>query len=207
MTNRQSFDNAASTSQQSQGSSTVDQAKQKASQAVGQAEQKASQLTDQAKQQATSQLASQKQRATDTLGGVAQALRQTGQHLREQDQGTIAQYTDKAAQQLDSFSGSLRDKNINQLLSDTERFARREPTLFLGGAFLVGLLGARFLKSSSQPDQSSSGSAPSMGRRPSSQTSASPYTATPTVERRTVTETSAYGTTTGARTLRGTEER
>jgi hypothetical protein len=133
------------------------QAEQKAGQVAHKAEQQAGQLADQAKQQATSQLSSQKERATQHLGSVAQALRQTGQHLREQDQGSMAQYTDKAAEQVERFSGFLKNKNVNELMSEAERFARRQPSLFLGGAFAVGVLGARFLKSSSQ-QQSSGGS-------------------------------------------------
>jgi hypothetical protein len=35
-------------------------------------------------------------------------------------------------------------------VSEAEDFARRQPALFLGGAFALGLLGARFLKSSGQ---------------------------------------------------------
>jgi ElaB/YqjD/DUF883 family membrane-anchored ribosome-binding protein len=123
---------------------------------MDQAKQQAGQLADQAKQQATSQLSSQKQRATQSLGSVSQALRQTGQHLREQDQGTIAQYTDKAAEQVERVSGFLKNKNVSELMSEAERFARQQPSLFLGGAFALGVLGARFLKSSSEHSQGSS---------------------------------------------------
>ena len=34
-------------------------------------------------------------------------------------------------------------------MHDAQRLARRQPALFVGGAFALGLLGARFLKSSS----------------------------------------------------------
>ena len=34
------------------------------------------------------------------------------------------------------------------MLGDVGTFARREPAMFLGGAFVLGLLGGRFLKSS-----------------------------------------------------------
>jgi hypothetical protein len=37
-------------------------------------------------------------------------------------------------------------------MNDAQRLARRQPALFVGGAFAVGLLGARFLKSSAQRD-------------------------------------------------------
>lgn len=38
-----------------------------------------------------------------------------------------------------------------QLLHQIERLARREPVVFLSGAFVVGLLGARFFRSGGPP--------------------------------------------------------
>ena len=38
-----------------------------------------------------------------------------------------------------------------------ERYARQQPALFLGGAFVLGLLGARFLKSTAQREDDSEG--------------------------------------------------
>ena len=103
------------------------------------------------KERATAQLTTQKDRATDGIGSVASAVRQTGRHLREQQNETVAQYVEKAAEQLERFSNSLRDKDVNELLQDAQRLARRQPALFIGGSFAVGLLAARFLKSS-RPD-------------------------------------------------------
>jgi hypothetical protein len=53
-----------------------------------------------------------------------------------------------------NFSDQLRQKDVRELMSDVERFAQRQPTLFLGGAFALGLLGARFLKSSAPTENS-----------------------------------------------------
>jgi hypothetical protein len=103
------------------------------------------------KERATAQLATQKNRATDGLGTVASAVRQTSQHLREQQNETVAQYVDKAAEQLERLSNRLREKDVGELLQDAQRLARRQPALFIGGSFAVGLLAARFLKSS-RPD-------------------------------------------------------
>jgi hypothetical protein len=50
----------------------------------------------------------------------------------------------------------IRDHEVRDLISETERLARREPLLFLGGAFAVGFIAARFLKASS-PEQGMSG--------------------------------------------------
>jgi hypothetical protein len=40
------------------------------------------------------------------------------------------------------------------MIQEVERFARRQPALFLGGAFTLGLIAARFLKSSSEVSHS-----------------------------------------------------
>jgi hypothetical protein len=45
----------------------------------------------------------------------------------------------------------LRDKSMDQLVGEVETFVRREPVLFLTGAFALGFFASRFFKSSS-PD-------------------------------------------------------
>ena len=98
---------------------------------------------------ANAQLASQKERATDGLGSVVQAVRQSTQQLRDQQHDTVAQYVEQAANHLERFSQRLKNKDINELLTDAQQMARRQPALFIGSAFAIGLLGARFIKSSS----------------------------------------------------------
>jgi hypothetical protein len=109
-------------------------------------------LMDRVRQGASSQLSSQKTKATDGIGTVAQAVRQTTQHLRDQQHDTIARYVDEAANQLERVSNQLRDKDVGELMQDAQRFARRRPAVFIGSAFAIGLLGARFLKSSRDRD-------------------------------------------------------
>jgi ElaB/YqjD/DUF883 family membrane-anchored ribosome-binding protein len=105
-------------------------------------------MVDRARSSAADQLNTQKTRATDGIGSVAQAIRQSTQHLRDQQHETIAGYVEQAADQLDKLSQQLREKDINEMLSDAQQFARRQPAMFVGAAFAVGLIGARFLKSS-----------------------------------------------------------
>ena len=126
----------------------TDQAKATAGQVADQAKATAGQVADTARQQVGTRLTSQKDRAAESLGGVAQALRQTSQQLREHDQAGVTSYVDQAANQIERFSGYLQNRDMGQLVDDVESFARRQPAAFLGGAFLIGLLGARFLKSS-----------------------------------------------------------
>jgi hypothetical protein len=118
---------------------------------VNQAQQKASQLREQAQAQAKSRLTTQKQRATQGLGSLASALDQTSQQLRQQGQESLAQYTAKAADQVEHVVGYLDQRDLNQLVGTAEKYARKHPVTFVAGTFAVGVAAARFLKSSSQP--------------------------------------------------------
>ncbi|PLS82945.1 MAG: hypothetical protein CYG59_02545, partial [Chloroflexi bacterium] len=107
-------------------------------------------LAQEAVVQARQQVRSQKERIAGGVENVAGVLRQTGEQLRAQDQGTIAEYANNVAEQVDRVSGYLRERDVRELVNEVEQFARRQPVLFVGAAFALGLLGARFLKSSSQ---------------------------------------------------------
>lgn len=125
-----------------------DEAKQKTGEVVEQAKQKGGEVVEQTRSRAFSAMDEQKTRAAEGLGSVASALRQTGESLRSGDQAQIGQFADRAAEAVDRFSEELRNKDVNELLYEAERFARREPELFLGGAVLLGLVAARFMKAS-----------------------------------------------------------
>ncbi|MGI9174486.1 MAG: ATP synthase F0 subunit B [Rhodothermales bacterium] len=125
------------------------EAKQQAGEAADQAKQKAGELAEQAKQQATSQIATQKERASSSLSSISKALHDASGTLRDEDQGAVAGYVDDAAGQLEQFADILQNRSVGELLDEAKRYARREPALFLGGAMVIGLFGARFLKSSS----------------------------------------------------------
>jgi hypothetical protein len=103
---------------------------------------------DTAATQARTTVADQKDAAANQLHGVAEALRHTSDQLRDQDQGTFARYSHEMANQVDRASGYLEAHSLDELRRDAASFARRQPELFIGGAFTLGLLAARFLKSS-----------------------------------------------------------
>ena len=105
-------------------------------------------LIDRMKESATSQLGAQKDRATDGLGSVAQAVRHSTQQLRDQQHETIAQYVEQAAEQLERFASRLKEQNIGDLGRQAQNLARRRPAIFIASAFALGVIGARFLKSS-----------------------------------------------------------
>ena len=109
-------------------------------------------IVDTVRERAAAQLTTQKDRALDGLGGVADAARKTTQSLREHQHETLAGYVEQAADQIERFSRNLKNKDVGELVRDAQGLARRQPALFVGSAFAIGLLGARFFKSSS-PDR------------------------------------------------------
>lgn len=101
----------------------------------------------QVQEQVRPQIESQKDRVADQVGMVANALRQTGQNLNRDEAGPLADYADRGAEQIEQFSQYLRNHDLTDLVGEVEDFARRQPTLFMAGAFGLGLLAARFLRS------------------------------------------------------------
>jgi ElaB/YqjD/DUF883 family membrane-anchored ribosome-binding protein len=114
----------------------------------GDGDQQTSGILNQVREKAASQLNEQKTRATDSLGNVAQAVRQSTHHLREQQYDTVAQFVERAADQIERFSDHLRQRDLNELVAEAQRFARQQPAVFIGSSFAAGMLAARFIKAS-----------------------------------------------------------
>ncbi|HEX2248924.1 MAG TPA: hypothetical protein VHH32_01165 [Gemmatimonadales bacterium] len=102
----------------------------------------------QARDRATSSLGESKGQFANQFGTMADALRRTTEHLRSEDQQRIAALTDTAARQVEQIAEYLRGKDARAMREDLENLARRQPALLIGGALILGLIGARFLKSS-----------------------------------------------------------
>lgn len=101
-----------------------------------------------ARDKASGSLADSRRQAAEQVGGIANALHSAGQHLRGEQQERIAGLADGFADQVDQVAAYLRDADFQRLARDVEGLARRQPALVFGAAFAIGLLGARFLKSS-----------------------------------------------------------
>ena len=136
-------------------------------------------LTNQAKQtiqdNARSLIGEQQRAAAGGLGDFAQALRKVAQELGDKQgdgqQSSTSRLVQSAADGLERFSGSLKDKDLNGLVGEVETFARRQPVAFFGAALAAGFLAVRFLKSSNQ-----AGSAQSSRRDFTSGTAARDFT-------------------------------
>jgi len=130
------------TEQQETGG-TRGQIRQVKDQVVGQAKT----TLREARDRAGSSLADSKRQAAEQVGGVASALHSASQHLRSEQQEGIAGLADSVADQVDQVAAYLRDADFRRVARDVESAARRQPALVFGAAFALGLLGARFLKS------------------------------------------------------------
>lgn len=130
--------------------SAAHQAKETAGRMTDQVRAQSADVMQKAQETATNTVSQQKGRAAESVGTLADALRQTGQHLEQNDQGGFSRVVNQAADRLEEFSNDLQSKSVDEIVNDVENFARRDPGLFLGGAFLAGLLGARFFRSSAR---------------------------------------------------------
>ncbi|MDQ3704017.1 MAG: hypothetical protein M3437_02140 [Chloroflexota bacterium] len=129
-------------------SDTVQQVKETAGNVAGQAQETVGRVADQVRQTATTRIEDQKYRAVEGISNVADTMREMS--LNMQDQGAVAEYMDRAAWQLQRVSDYLQEKDLRDIAIEVEHFARRQPTMFLAGGFLLGLIGARFIKSSAR---------------------------------------------------------
>lgn len=134
-------------------SGAVDTIKESAQDIVSKARGVAGDAYEKASETAVSKLDEQKGTLTSGLTGVADSLRQVGSTLREGEEKNpitdiTGQYGDKLAGGIESVSAYFEERDLGEIVSDVEDFARKNPAVFIGGAFVLGLLAARFLKSS-----------------------------------------------------------
>lgn len=116
---------------------------------------KAKQSAGQVTEKAADKLDEKKSVVTQGLTGVADSIRQVSESLREtgDEENPVGQFTakysDVLAGKVENISSYFERKDIREIARDVEGFARRNPAIFIGGAFALGIVAARFLKSSS----------------------------------------------------------
>lgn len=83
---------------------------------------------------------------------AAQGLEQLSDSIRrvsldmESEQPAIANVAGTAAEQAERIAEYLRTTDVRQMVDKVEDVARRQPLLFVGGAFLLGVAASRFIK-------------------------------------------------------------
>ena len=89
-----------------------------------------------------------KDQAAEGLTQVAQSVRRLSTDMQE-SQPQIASVAETAADQAERIANYLRETDAREMLNTVEDVARRQPILFLGGAFLLGMAASRFIKAAS----------------------------------------------------------
>lgn len=115
--------------------------------AVREGKEKARELGNDAAQMARSRAEEQKARVVGGMRTVADALRNGTDSLPE-DRRQYGGFLETVADRVDGASRYLEQRDVDGLTREARTFAREHAPLFLGGAFALGLAGARFLKSS-----------------------------------------------------------
>lgn len=132
-----------------------DQVKRQTQQAVQQGQQYVGQAMDIFSTRFKIALGQQKDYLATGVTDVAKIVKQSADDLRGKGLGSLASpYIEQAAQKLTDFGTAAQQKDIDEVIRDTEDFARLRPVAFVGIATLVGFVAARFVKSSGQPTAS-----------------------------------------------------
>jgi hypothetical protein len=135
--------------------------------AAGQAQQKAQEKAQEVRGQVSSRVREQvdtrSTQAGEQVTSVAEALRRTGQTLRDEGNDAPAKVTDAVAERADRLGSYLRDADADAILRDVESLARRKPWLFAAGGLALGLVASRFLKASSSSRYQSQNGGSSQG--------------------------------------------
>jgi len=100
-----------------------------------------------AKDEAVAAADQAKQERADQISGVGHAVHGAADELG-QELPQVAGYIHSAADKLESASAALRERSVEDLMSDFNSFARRQPAAAFAGSVLAGFALSRLLKSS-----------------------------------------------------------
>ena len=109
---------------------------------------KAAEVAGKAKDKIAGQYDAKKKEAMNEIQHLASALRTAADNVGTNGGSMSAMLLERAAERLDNVGSSFSGKDLDGIVSDVERLARRNPAVFLGGAMLIGFAASRFLKSS-----------------------------------------------------------
>lgn len=105
-------------------------------------------VADQVKHAAEGEIDRRSTKLADGLDSVGRAMRLAAEDLDGEGQDWLADYTRRAAGQVERVTRYLHDEDAPAMLTDLEDMARKNPGTFLGTSFAAGVAAGRFLRSS-----------------------------------------------------------
>jgi len=106
-------------------------------------------LMDAARAQAQDYVERRKGDAAQSVNDLARTLRDSSRTF--DDRPNIKAFFDSAAEGLEQLGSSIEARSFTDFYEDAEAFARRAPVAVAVGTFVAGFIAARFIKSSSLP--------------------------------------------------------
>lgn len=108
-----------------------------------QGKERAAQVGGMAKEKVVGKLDAQKQQLCEQLEKLADGIEGMSGEL----EGPSSQFATKAASYVRKAEGVLKEKSTDELVSMAVTEVRDRPAAFIAGAFALGFLGARLIKS------------------------------------------------------------
>ena len=93
-----------------------------------------------------------KEQAAEGITQVADSIRRVSLDM-EGSQPQIAEVAQTAAEQAERIATYLQQTDAREIVRTVENVARRQPLLFLGGAFLLGMAATRLIKAAGGQEQ------------------------------------------------------
>jgi len=135
----------------------VEQGAQRVEQSVQSAANAAIEQVRDVRERAESGIEQQRAMVASRVRRVSAALRSTSDQLSREDQFAQS-LLDNASERVQRVAEYIDQAQLQDVARDLHSFARRQPGLFFGGSFLIGLAIGRFAKSSSSAASASSAS-------------------------------------------------
>lgn len=105
----------------------------------------ASNLAERATSTGLQQVDRGREQTAEGLTKLADSMRRASGELAD-EQPMVHNVTQTIAEQTERVASYLRETDAREIVRNVEEMARRQPLAFLGGAFVLGLIGARVLK-------------------------------------------------------------
>jgi len=103
-------------------------------------------MANTAKDKVEAAVSQRKSVGADYIGSIAQATGRAANEF-EAELPQAAHYIRQASEQIQGVADTVRERDVRELVGEVQDFARRQPTLFFGGAVVLGFAALRFLKS------------------------------------------------------------
>lgn len=116
---------------------------------VGQVREQVMSLKDQAGGKLRTYADDGKGRATNLLDDISAVIEDAARSIEQRLGEDYGDYAHRAAEAVASFSGKVRDKSVDEIVSDGRDIVRKSPTVAIAAAAVVGFALVRVLRSAS----------------------------------------------------------